>query len=551
MIDEPQEVIEKPRALREAGHGTPPLAPPPGELAALLAALSPGRYALYAQVRAAIDELESTVSWELLYYPPDDAAVLAERLERLAASIRRLPGRLAGCLAGLDSEGSGSSSEPIREEVEFYFESVMHMIEKDFGRMERALPGLGQATPDQIERLCDLAADLKGKFASSIMGATAALVSQGRWPSLEVEPVLFPETAEEIHRTHELTAVLRALLNVINELAERVPLSRIVARWRNSQRADQYALADLVVLRGQLGSLLQERVRRALYSGDYHQLRQREVQLAERVGELESLHRRSWRTSAREAAAMIAAELPRLEQLACEIAALTDVRQLKSLIGEDAMARLRGKIESARGGAAEPLVALLTHDDLRLFFAVLLTAVQRRAALAGRDHLAAADRAAPAQAAPPAGEPPQPAGERHPAPATPPVPAAAPIASGKQETLLADLRRRMAALQSPLNPRWNSFRLVLRMIDRHGRVPDAMVGASLPFIEELLADVAPDLRRLAPYRGLTADLADRFEGACRALAAGLRSPAAGEPTPQQELAQLQRLLAALETGLES
>lgn len=512
---------------------------PPADFGALVAALPPPCRGLYDQIRTAVDELEATVSWELLYYPPDDTALLVERLQELVASIRRLPPRLASCLPGFASPEREASSEPLREEVEFYFDSVLHTVSKDRDRLQTLLDELAApqaADAERIQRLCELAADLKGKFASSIMDATAALVSQGRWPSLRVEPILFPEKAEEICRSHELVAALRGLCTLLEELPQRVPLATIVARWRDGQRADQYAFADLVVLRGQLGALLGERARRALYSGDHHQIRLREVRLAERVGEIETLHRRCWGVPAGAAAALIAEQLPRLEQLACEIAALTDVEQLKSLIGEKAVAGLRGRVVPGRDEPSEPLVGLLAHDDLRLFFASLHAAVQRRAALAAGDRLSGGAAAAPAEPLP------------APIPAAPTPSAAMPPA--ERAALLADLRDRVGVLESPLNPRWNDFRMVLRMLARHGRLPDAMTAASLPLVEELVADVTPRLRRLAPHGGLTADLVERIEETCRALLAEPLAAVSGEAT-RQRLERLQRFLAALETVLAS
>ncbi|MGE5234642.1 MAG: hypothetical protein ACM3OB_11075 [Acidobacteriota bacterium] len=524
---------------------------PPAEMDRLLAALPAPCQALYRVVRAAVDEIEDAVSWQLLYYPPDEIDLLAAALRRLAASIRRLPERLAPCLEQFPSEESRALAEPVRDEVEFYFRSVTHMVDKDLARLDEKLDQLaGRASPppEEVERLCELAADLKGKFSSAAMSATAALVAQGRWESLAVEPALFPEKAAEFRRSRELLAALRALFDLLRELPERVPLGAIIERWRYGQRVDQYAFADLVVLRGHLGSLLREPVRRALYSGDYHQIRQREVHLAERITELESIHRRSWSAAGPDAAALLSAELPRLEQLLSEIAALTDAQQLKALIGERAVARLRGRIGS-QDGAAEPLVGLLAHDDLRLFVEMLVGAVQRRAALAAdradrADHIAEARNPVPV---PPLAVP---------GPVSAPRLAASPSPAARspseQATELVALRNSLRALHGPQNPRWNNFRMVLRMFARHGRLPDAMVGASLPFVEEFLTTVAPTLRRLAPYGGLTVELVERIEGTCRALIASPTGSSSGtDPAARSRLERLERFLEALETVISS
>ncbi len=504
---------------------------PPSTREKLLAALTPACRELHHEIRRSVDELERAVSWGLLYYPPDDLGILAGRLDALVGCIRRLPERLALCMPAFPEETQVGGPEPPRDEVGFYFDAVQRTLEKDLARMESTverLAGETAAPPDEVERLCELAADLKGKFESSIMSATAALVTQGRWQSLAVEAVLFPEKSEEGRRSRELAASLRGIVDWFAELGERVPFAEIVARWREGQRADQYAFSDLVVLRGQLGTLLRERTRRGLYSGDYHQIRQRETRIAERLNELEWLHRRTWSVNAGRAAELIGAELPRLEQLTAELAALLDVEQLAAIIGERQITRLRASAH-AESGPVDPLAALLLHDDLRLFCGMLYGAVQRRAVLAESAHSA-----------------PEPPAAVHSAPAPRSTPAArSRLSAAQKATLVEDLRRRLAALQSPQNPRWNAFRMVARMFDRHGRVPDEMVRGTHPFLEELLTVLIPDLHRVVPYRGLTAEVVTRLEATCRGLAASTDA-LPGELPLQQRFERVQRFLDALQ-----
>ena len=67
------------------------------------------------------------------------------------------------------------------------------------GAHSRALPTAAEGT-----HLCEIAADLKGKYASAMMGAAASLVGQGLYNGVELEPVLFLEKAEEFHSAREL-----------------------------------------------------------------------------------------------------------------------------------------------------------------------------------------------------------------------------------------------------------------------------------------------------------------------------------------------------------
>src|SRR5262249_48132849 len=145
-------------------------------------------------------------------------------------------------------------------------------------------------TPVEGQLLCELAADLKGKYTSSLMGAAANLIGEGVWDGVELEPVLFPEKAEEFRQTKELAVALREAIAAIRPLPEQIPSADLLERWQRGRRVDQYALADLATLRGKIGRLLRERSRRALYSGDYHQISRREVLLSARINELERLH---------------------------------------------------------------------------------------------------------------------------------------------------------------------------------------------------------------------------------------------------------------------
>ena len=91
--------------------------------------------------------------------------------------------------------------------------------------------------------------------------------------------------------------------------------------------------------------------------------------------------------------------------------------------------------------------------------------------------------------------------------------------------------------------------MVRRMFERHAGFL-TMLRASQPFIEELSSRRCYlDLRRLAPYRGLTVEHVERLEGTCHSLV----TPADGSPLEsavQQRLERLQRFLDALRTVLE-
>ncbi len=345
--------------------------------------LTPPLARLYREARATVEETERAIAWDLLYEPPEGPA-LAEGLRRLVDSIRTFRERLHGCLIDFAPKASAATAGPSREDVDFYFASALRSIENDLSQLRSGLDSPdeeGATTRLQRERLCERAADIKGKFASAIAGATAALIAPGRASSPTVEQLLFPERAQDVRRAHWLTASLRALLDSLDRIASHAPLANSVARWRNGQRADRYAFADLTVLRGQLATLLNAEGRRALFCGDYYQIRRREQLLAERVGELESIHRSSWQASDMQAARLLATELPRMQQLACEIAALIHIEQLNSLIGDAGVAALR-RSRIGESETAAPLCSILEHDDLRILLQVLQASVRKRRVLA-------------------------------------------------------------------------------------------------------------------------------------------------------------------------
>ena len=99
---------------------------------------------------------------------------------------------------------------------------------------------------------------------------------------------------------------------------------------------DQYALAPLYSLLGDLGKLMQVSSRRALYSGDYHQIQQREVQLSARINELTSLHSMTWKTAAETDPARDGVYTVMIEK-AVELAAILDVEILKKIVGDGAV----------------------------------------------------------------------------------------------------------------------------------------------------------------------------------------------------------------------
>lgn len=369
------------------------LGPPPATREEILAQVGPARIAVYEMVRQCVDDFEKTAPWKLLYYPPEDPEAFLGFLTALIQLIQGIPKRAAGVLAKVPKVPR-SEDDPTREDVRFMFSGIHHMVAHELKRVESTLAPVrerGAVTGEERQLLCELSSDLKGKYASSMMGAAASLIAQGLWNGVEIEPVLFPEKAEEFRNTRELVDLLKEVQQAIKQTPELVPFAELLAGWQKGERADQYALADLPSLRGKIAKLLKERTRRALYSGDYHQISRREVLLSERINEMETLHQRTWSTTDHGAGQDLAPTYARLAQLILEVAAVLDVTILKELIGEKKVEGLRARVTSARmkpapsgsnpGAGLDSLIPLLAEDDLRIFLELLLGAVMRRASL--------------------------------------------------------------------------------------------------------------------------------------------------------------------------
>jgi len=511
-------------------EAAPRLAPPPATCEEVLAAIGAVKKAVYVLVRHCVDELEKAAPWELLYYPSENPGALLAMVGGLITVIKGVPKKIDMLLRKLPA-GETGTGEPAREDIGFLFHGIHRMVAHDLKRLEGTLAPMQDRGPelppsaDEKQRLCEQSADLKGKYASALMGAAASLIGEGMWNSVALEPVLFAEKAEEFRCTRDLVVSLRDAVTAIRQLPEQIPFDALLERWRHETRVDQYALADLPSLRGKLGRLLKERSRRALYSGDYHQISRREVLLSQRINELERLHQQTWAVPAPQDLAPIFA---RLVQLTLEIAAVLDANILKALIGEKKVNGLRGRAASAPKGQPprattaddlDGLVPLLAEDDLRIFFEMLLTAVQRRASLSVQEEPVPPPPPQVPQAAPAAAlkKPPTKPFPVPPPPATP--------SPADPRLVLARIDAAIVELQSPSNQQWNSFRMTQRLLEKHSRLPSAMFHAVNPFLREITSRLIPDLKAIAPYKGLTLEAVQRLETVCQELCQGDPSPA--------------------------
>jgi hypothetical protein len=261
----------------------------------------------------------------------------------------------------------------------------------------------------------------------------------------------------------------------------------------------------------------------------------------------------------------------RLVQLTLEMAAVLDANILKSLIGEKAVNGLRGRAVAPKGlplrpddDGLESLVPLLAEDDLRIFLEMLLTAVQRRASLGVRETAPAeappppAPKALKAPKPPPAPPPPLPAFTEElpaftadellsPLPddmiAMPPPPA--PLPPLDPRAAVARIRAKLDEIQAPTHSHWNNFRLAQRMLEKHARLPGAMFHSINPFLQEIAVHLVPDLKAIAPHKGLTLEAVLRLETVCHELCDTDPSPTEMVSEVPRKLERIVRFLDAL------
>ncbi|HEX7180611.1 MAG TPA: hypothetical protein VF756_02125 [Thermoanaerobaculia bacterium] len=500
----------------------------------LLSQIDAPRLGLYRLVRQCLDDLEAAAPWERLYYPPEDPQELLRMVGSLLDIVQGFPKKVALFARELPVIEEPEENELPRDEVEFLFGGIQGMMKHDLKRLSSTLapfkePGVAPPDPNEVQQLCELSADLKGKYGSSLMGATASVVAQGIWSGVEIEPLLFPEKAQEFRGTRELVASLQEVVAAIQKLPETMPLAELLGRWGKCLRVDQYALTDLSVLRGRIATLLKPQNRRSLYSGDYHQIRRREILLSEKVAELEAMHRGTWVVSSGLPGEIYAV----LGQRLLEAAAILDANILKGLVGEKKVHALRARAGSSGPSGKTPpakakpapgapdldaLVPLLSEDDLKIFFEMLLSSVLRRASLSIPDR--DSEPREPAPATEPAPPPPAPRTKAARSPAAPAKPAPSPAPTSPPRDLgpvLAKIDARLTELQSPGNPHGSAFRMTQRLLAKHGRVPAAMYDSILPFLDEIAKGLVPDLREIVPYRGITPEVVQRLANQCAAL----------------------------------
>ncbi len=285
----------------------------------------------------------------------------------------------------------------------FYFGNIHDQAKSDLEKLKsRAenIAAVGRITDEERAKVCEIAADLKGKYTSSVMGAAAALIADPIWDGAEIEPILFEEKSDESDRNERLVETLQEILVSIGRFPEDVPLVKFAEQWRQGIRVDRYALSRMYAFLGDVGKLMEVGNRRALYSGDYHQIQHRESLLSTRINEIITLHNMTWGVGTSGSDQNVEYCYPQLVLKTLEFAAVFNVEILKQLLGGDLVTRMHGVVivwgerRKALGESADKeipaemlrnipedlrsIVPLLCDEDLKTFFDLLLGSVLKR-----------------------------------------------------------------------------------------------------------------------------------------------------------------------------
>lgn len=524
--------------------------------------------------------------------PADQKVLLKWMIDRHAPepSLELTEEAYEGAIRAFPEDVLDSSMKQILGNVQFYFEGIHAMTTGDIAKLQqrieffRTADGAGLSAQERVFT-CEISADLKGKYSSAIMGAAANLIGEGRWNGAEVEPVLFPEKAAEFARNEQLVETLKEVLESIRRLSEEVPLIDLVACWEGRRRVDRYALTHLYGFLGNIGKLMKESSRRALYSGDYHQVQLRENRMSNRINELNMLHTRTWEVLD-DTDPNIQDAYPKMVDKAVELAAIVDVELLKKMIG-DTSVRLLLEIVSIEGEKRRELdvrlgheqdadyrtpesialrqrlperqhglVELLYDEDLHTFLELLLGSVQKRASFSIRQRPeAAGEEPAAAGVAAAAEERPEPAmsfKDLSVLDREPPAAVEAQSGAGKRQdenaklAVLETLRSSLEEITSVANPHRKSFDLVHRLLTQKGMIPPSMLQSILPFLESLTDRLVPELTEVSAQGDIPITYQSELMQYCRDLARRDLTPLAMKTDVLNNMEGLQRLLADIE-----
>jgi len=165
--------------------------PLPKSLEELLESVGPAKTKIYRMVRRILDDLEEVAPWDTLYYPPEEPQEFIKLEIELLEVIDSIPGRVRELAASLEEEAGEADAELVGD-AEFFFEGIHGNVTPDIAKLRSKVKAMSvtagsiSLSADERAFTCEITADLKGKYCSSIMGAAATLIAGERWRGGEI-----------------------------------------------------------------------------------------------------------------------------------------------------------------------------------------------------------------------------------------------------------------------------------------------------------------------------------------------------------------------------
>jgi hypothetical protein len=94
----------------------------------------------------------------------------------------------------------------------------------------------------------------------------------------------------------------------------------------------------------------------------------------------------------------------------------------------------------------------------------------------------------------------------------------APPLGPRERAAIAELRVLLEGLRAPDNADWSTFRMIQRLLGKHGVVPPAMLAGLLPFVHQLRSALLPQLEAVAETGVAPPDAAALLAASCDEIA---------------------------------
>ena len=266
----------------------------PTDLTEVERSVHPLRWALYRSIKDVLDEIAGLVEWQGLYTTDAELPTYLEwglYLEQLVPVIHT---RVVSAVRKGADEGSPVLAE-LEDDLSWSLGRLEDSLRQPLGQLRQGMLMTVTARrrvqhPDEVRRvkeaICGAIADVYGRLRADLRRFAAFVVAEDRWELAGLETVLFEERLEELEQGKGLKMGLARLMEAFRGGPERVPLQDIFRLWLGGEVLAIHGMADLERVVRELGDLLDEEDRVALYVSDYVRLRRWESDLQKRFNRL-------------------------------------------------------------------------------------------------------------------------------------------------------------------------------------------------------------------------------------------------------------------------